>query len=81
MYSGSNGMTEIRSVDVATLSAVEDIKKLLHQDLLGVTPKSFAIKVPYENGTCHSKPSLLQKRALKSDSCLTPPLKDTMASP
>lgn len=48
-------MTEIRSVDVATLSAVEDIKKLVHQDLLGVTPKSFVIKVPHENVN-HSQP-------------------------
>ena len=36
--SGSNSMSEIRSVDVATLSAVEDIKKLVHQDFLGVRP-------------------------------------------
>ena len=53
--SGSNSMTEIRSVDVATLSAVEDIKKLVHQDLLGVTPESFVIKVPHENVN-HSQP-------------------------
>jgi len=29
-------MSKIRSVDVATLSAVEDIRKLIHQDFLGV---------------------------------------------
>ena len=36
--SGSDGTSEIRSVDFATLSAVEDIKKLIHQDFLGVRP-------------------------------------------
>ena len=36
--SGSNSMSEIRSVNVAPLSAVEDIKKLVHQDFLGVRP-------------------------------------------
>jgi len=29
-------MPEIKSVDVATVNAVEDIKKLVHQDFLGV---------------------------------------------
>lgn len=31
-------MSEIKSVDIATVSAVEDIKKLIHQDFLGVRP-------------------------------------------
>lgn len=35
--SGSN-MSEIRSVDVNTLSAVQDIKKFIHQDYVGVRP-------------------------------------------
>ena len=36
----SNGSvtSEIQSIEVGTVSAVEDIKKLLHQDLLGVKP-------------------------------------------
>ena len=58
----------------------EEVQKLVEQ--------GFIIKVPHENvitvnqnGTCHSKPCLIQKRALKSDWCSTPPPKDTMASP
>ena len=36
----SNGSTlfEIQSIEVGTVSVVEDIKKRLHQDLLGVKP-------------------------------------------
>ena len=34
----SEDMTEIKSVDVGTVTAVEDIKKLVHQDFLGVRP-------------------------------------------
>ena len=30
--------SEIQSIEVGTVSAVEDMKKLLHQDLLGVKP-------------------------------------------
>lgn len=137
-------MSEIRSVDVNTLSAVEDIKKLIHQDYVGVRPTELCtcsenvlcennfvralstlttfvngrmqVKMPWKearppkrsnydlalkrihsaeksykkrrswwnkallskyrmkmliavnhNGTCHFKPCLLQKRALKSD--------------
>ena len=34
----SSATSEIQSIEVETVSAVEDIKKLLHQDLLGVKP-------------------------------------------
>ena len=36
--SNSSATSEIQSIEVGTVSAVEDIKKLLHQDLLGVKP-------------------------------------------
>ena len=36
--SNSSATSEIQSIEVGTVSAVEDIKKLLHQDLLGVRP-------------------------------------------
>lgn len=36
-------MNEIRSVDVGTVSEVEDIKKLVHQDFLGVWPTEMCI--------------------------------------
>ena len=42
--------SEIQSIEVGTVSAVEDIKKLLHQDLLGVKSVQ-AVK------TCHVKAS------------------------
>ena len=42
--------SEIQSIEAGTVSAVEDIKKLLHQDLLGVISVQ-AVK------TCHVKAS------------------------
>ena len=36
--SNCSATSEIQSIEVGTVSAVEDIKKLLHQDLLGVKP-------------------------------------------
>ena len=36
--SNRSATSEIQSIEVGTVSAVEDIKKLLHQDLLGVKP-------------------------------------------
>ena len=36
--SNSSASSEIQSIEVGTVSAVEDIKKLVHQDLLGVKP-------------------------------------------
>lgn len=41
--SDAKGMTEIRSVDVGTVSAIEDIKKLVHQDFCGVIPMEMCI--------------------------------------
>ena len=51
--SGSNSMSEIRSVDVATLSAVEDIKKLINQDFLGVRPTELC--TCSKNALCENK--------------------------
>ena len=39
--SNSSTTSQIRSIEVGTVSIVEDIKKLLHQDLLGVKPTKF----------------------------------------
>ena len=36
--SNSSTTSEIQSIEVGTVSVVEDIEKLLHQDLLGVKP-------------------------------------------
>ena len=36
--SNSSATSEIQSIEIGTLSAMEDIKKLLHQDLLGDKP-------------------------------------------
>ena len=38
LESNSSNTSEIQSVEVGTVGVVEDIKKLLHQDLLGVKP-------------------------------------------
>ena len=60
--SGSNSMSEIRSVDVATLSVVEDIKKLVHQDFLGARPTELC--------TC-SEDSLRENKFVKALSAST----------
>ncbi|PFX23288.1 hypothetical protein AWC38_SpisGene12174 [Stylophora pistillata] len=55
-------MTEIRSIDVGTVSAIEDIEKLVHQDLLGVKPTEMC--------TC-SENALRENRFVKALSAST----------
>lgn len=51
--SNSSATSEIESIEVGTVSAVEDIKRLLHQDLLGVRPTKLCTYS--ENVSCESK--------------------------
>ena len=66
--------------EIALRSWMEKFRSWWNKALLSKCRMRMLITVN-QNGTCHSKPCLLQKRALKSDWCLTPPPKDTMVSP